>query len=315
LDHAEEASRVQVMAAPFREKRIEQAIGQIESWQLAIQPWELGQPDYCDVGHEHRIGASGDERVWAFAVTWNPLAESLDPLHETRAAPRDGIQFVLVDPPERDRETISELFFSLHLAAEEPGFGQEKIDEVVASTPFPELRTVRRYLPEAPEPWLDLRVQLSHGFELSENAGIVPEVYNAYRRDSLEGALQTVCGERQEGILVGYSLCATDVVPLLAWNVDWPLSRRGKEEPEPRGKVQGQLPWEEGPDTGLISVYQSLPAVGIAFAPSYWAKPTVRLMVGGRTRDEAIANWNQCARALRKIKRRLVIPAGSPLSW
>jgi hypothetical protein len=93
------------------------------------------------------------------------------------------------------------------------------------------------------------------------------------------------------------------VIPLLQWDVDWPLARRGKEVPTRRGKAQGALPWKYEAGQPLLAIYQHLPATGRELTPPCFSKPVVRLRVGGHSREAAIANCHRCARALRELKR------------
>jgi hypothetical protein len=126
-----------------------------------------------------------------------------------------------------------------------------------------------------------------------------------FNRDTLQDALQVVCGPRFQSITIGYTPVTKDVVPLLAWEVDWPLVRRGRRLPAQRqAKVQGALPWEEVPNQSLLTIYQSVPSVGMfGMFLHEDAKPVVRLEVAGRTPDEAVANWHRCAKALRLMRK------------
>jgi len=92
-----------------------------------------------------------------------------------------------------------------------------------------------------------------------------------------------------------------DAIPFLGWDVDWPLSRQGKEPPYRRKKVQGVLPWDYQPDQTLLSVRQSARRCSRYGIP-YYDEPVVRLKVGGRNEEEVISNWHQCAKALRKLR-------------
>ena len=65
------------------------------------------------------------------------------------------------------------------------------------------------------------------------------------------------------------------------------------------------LPWKTETDQSLLSIYQHVPGAGFWGAPSYYGKPVVRLRVGGRSQEEAISNWYQCARSLRTMKRNI----------
>lgn len=94
-------------------------------------------------------------------------------------------------------------------------------------------------------------------------------------------------------------------MPFLGWNVDWPLSRRGREKPRRREKEQGAAPWEREDNCTLFTVYQDTRRVEGGMTPHCIADTALRLEVGGRTAEEAIENWHCCARLLRRVKRRL----------
>lgn len=160
-------------------------------------------------------------------------------------------------------------------------------------------------MPEAPKEWLDLPAEILVDVDLSELTSVTGRSVQEFARDNLTDVLRVVSSPRQAGILFAYCLAAREVIPLLGWNVDWPLSRRGQRQPVKRTTVQGVVPWESHPDSSLLSIYQSVPYVGSASAPSYYTEPTVRLRVGGRTAKEAIKNWHQCAQALRRLKRQI----------
>ncbi len=96
------------------------------------------------------------------------------------------------------------------------------INEILGAVIFKEHLSARQYLPELPEAWLDLPVELCAGFELSENACLYPAVFEEYSRDTLEEAMRVLYAPRQEGLLAGYSLVVRDVIPFLARDVDWP---------------------------------------------------------------------------------------------
>ncbi len=308
---------MKVHIEPDHASDLREAVDKLGSWSLVPGPWGLEAPEYCVVAHDHYLACCGDGSIWAFMTEVTSLAETPKYRRALSGVGSWVVEFLLFDPPERDEDTISKLFFRLHVArSEEPDFGPARADEIIAETPFPVYRTVRDHLPEAPEAWLDLRCEVYHGFELSENSFVSKSTWDAYERDTLELALQAVCARRYPGILVGYSLATVDALPLLEWNVDWPLSRRGRDVPTKREALQGALPCEQRADPRLLAVYQRLPLVGSALAPSRYAtRPTVRLLVGGRTQDDAVANWHQCAKALRRMKKGLVIPEGAPLDW
>jgi hypothetical protein len=307
---------MEILARPLSQAHLVRAEREIEDWTVLIEPWGIELPHQCGTWHDHYLGSSRNGGLWAL---W---CEDTRPHSESRSREAEGprpeeIEFLLIDPPVQDRETISELLLRLHLACEEAKEATlcpSQVDAIASSVEFPSYRTVATYLPDAPESWLELSVRLVHAFDLSEHVSISKPDWDAYQRDSLEAALQVVLADREGGILVAYSLVATDVIPLMAWSVDWPLSRRGKNSPTRRGSIQGVLPWETEPDCGLLTLYQRVPLVG-SLAPNYFGDPTARLMVGGRTPEEAVENWERCASAFRRMKRRVDIPSGTPLSW
>ena len=86
--------------------------------------------------------------------------------------------------------------------------------------------------------------------------------FNEYSHDCVEDVLRVVCGPRHDGILTTYTLAAHEVITLLNWDVDWPLTRRGTTAPEQREKVQGMLPWETEADQSLLSIYQHVSGAG-----------------------------------------------------
>ena len=92
-------------------------------------------------------------------------------------------------------------------------------------------------------------------------------------------------------------------LPLTPYEVDWPLSRRGKEDPIRRDKTQGDLPWEEETSTALVVLHQHVSrCVGWMGAPSFFAEPVVRLTVAGRDEAKAISNWQMIAKELRRFR-------------
>lgn len=177
------------------------------------------------------------------------------------------------------------------------------IDEIARDIPFRTYRTVRELLPGAPREWLDLPAEIEVQISISEGVSIGRETFDEFRRDSLEEALHLLYGGRHPGLLLHYTVAARGVVPLLGWDADWPLLRRGRDAPSRRDKVQGDVPWEYDSDPSLFSVFQHVQDVGLLQAPCYWAEPVVRLRAGGRSPEEAIANWQTCAQALRSMKR------------
>ena len=280
-----------------------EALNQVESWDLAIVPYNLPGRDKC-FKQDLWLGSSRNGRTWLLAAAPYDTYEGFDPAETTVAA--------LLDPPKQNKDTIAEILLRIYIAGRNvEQLSNDAIDEILVATPFPEYRPVAIYLPKAPQDWLHLPAEFVVSFSLSEGACVTGGLFEEYRRDSLEEVLRIVCGPRQDGILIAYSLAAREVVPLLTWDIDWPLARRGKGAPVRRDKVQSTLPWDSETDQSLFSIYQHVPGTGFWIAPPYYSKPTVRLRVGGRSQEEAVSNWYQCARALRTMKQN--IPVSDPL--
>jgi hypothetical protein len=276
-----------------------ETLNQIESWKFVILPWSLPSKESL-LGQDFWLGSSHDGKTWLLAVVPFGDYDDFDPAESAVAA--------LLDPPKRNSDTIAEILLRIYIARQNSDrLSEAVIDEILTAVQFPEFRSVGGYLPEAPRDWLHLPGELVVGFTLSEHAFVNGHTYDTYSRDSIEAALRVVCGPRHDGLLIGYTFATREVIPLLQWDIDWPLARRGKSEPTRREKVQGDLPWESETDQSLFTLYQHVPGTGFWCAPPYYSKPVVRLRVGGRSQDEAIANWHQCARALRKVKQNIPV--------
>ena len=286
---------------------------QICEWRYASVPWGIEAPESCFAEHQHWLGSSRDGRVWALAVSFDAFKQDSPKLGSTVGKiPLEIIAFLL-DPPKRDVDTITKILLRTHMASVDNQVNPTLIDKIVRAVPFPQWCEVASYLPQAPNDWLELPAELLVNFQLSEGGAVGESTFKEYARDSLKDALQVVCGPRVWNILIGYTLAAREVTPLLVWEVDWPLSRRGDSPPTKRGKVQGDLPWESHTDTSLLGIYQYLPKNPNELGPHPYHHPIVRLRVGGRTSEEATVNWHQCARELRRLKKafRLSTPAAS----
>lgn len=189
---------------------------------------------------------------------------------------------------------------------------KDRIEEIFRLVPFKEYLLAEKHLPEIPDIWRNLPVELCLDFELSNNACISHLTFREFSRDSLKDALKVVCGPRQDGILIRYLLEVRGAVPMLGWDVDWPLARRGKNPPERREKVQGPAPWDYEANSVILLLYQHMEGIGMwPYAPPFFGEPIVRLRVGGRTREEAVSNWYKCAKALRKWRREFSAQASS----
>ena len=277
-------------------------INEIDDWQFVIASSEFSAPDDY-IFFDHWLGSSRDGSVWALAVRSNADDGRTKEGAFQKADPLEQVVALLLDPPKRDADTIAEILLRIHYSDEKINdLDAAVIDEIVRLLPFPEHQKVGSFLPQAPKEWLDYPAELLVGIDLSEGISVSKNTVEEFARDSLDAAIDVVFGPRKWGILIGYTLAVCEVIPFLSWNVDWPLARRGKEEPWRREKKQGILPWEYEADNSLLSIYQCLPCSGTALAPHVSDEPVVRLRVGGRNRDEAVSNWHTCARALRKLK-------------
>ncbi|MDZ7752680.1 MAG: hypothetical protein U5S82_13680 [Gammaproteobacteria bacterium] len=245
-----------------------------------------------DTELDYWLGQSQDGRVWGLAATPSGVEEG--------DYPQPEVLLLLLDPPKHQPGAISSILFRVCFAGKE-----ESVEDILCSAPFKSYRSVRDFLPGLPASWLDLPATLSIRFEVSENGGVGPDTFEEYYRNSLAGAMRVLTEERLWGVLVGYSLSVQEVVPFMGWNVDWPLSRRGRDRPTRREKEQGVAPWEREDNSTLFTVYQVTRRVGYGLQPHCCADTSLRLEVGGRTPEEAIENWHQCARLLRRVKRGL----------
>ena len=273
-----------------------QALDRIDpkSFSYTVVPDGVPGRELC-LGWHFWLGASRNNQTWVLLAC--TLDEDFGPQHAVAA---------LLDPPKAHGEAIAEILLRVYVA----GRSGDRLDAaalegIIASVPFPEYRPVGDYLPEAPQDWHNLPAEWMVGFVLSDKACVSQHTFDEYQRDSVGDVLRVVCGPRHDGLLINYTLTAREVVPLLAWDCDWPLSRRGKAPPERREKVQGMLPWEYEADRSLLTIYQHVPGTGFWCAPPYCSKPVVRLRVGGRTREQAIANWHACADVLRRVRKAL----------
>ncbi len=280
------------------------AIGNITSWDMQVMSCDHrddpAYSDYWGVEYDFVLGCSEDKSSWGLAALPWGRDESFDGNAETL---RSACTAILVDPPSVREDSILMILFRVFNEVRRTGrISVQQTDEILASVPFREYLPARSYLPELPESWLSLPVELCVGFSLSEGACLYASIFKEYSRASLKDALEMLCSPRIDGIMIQYDLVVRDVIPFLAWDVDWPLSRRGKEAPCKREKVQGVLPWEYHADQTVLSVYQWLPIRNIWAGIPYYGEPVVRLKVGGRSQQEAISNWHRCAKALRKLR-------------
>jgi hypothetical protein len=276
---------------------------QLTDWCYAVIPGE--KPEACLLEHDHWLGSSRDGSVWGLAIDFEPSREGYpEPDPHSDKAP-DKFDAFLLDPPKRQEDVIQEILFRVHVASLAGPPNAKAIEKIIAAVPFREFRRVEEFLPEAPKDWLDLPAELVLGVNISEHVSIPGNFWEQFRRETLRDAVEVVCSPRISGFALNYTLAAREVIPLLRWDLSWPLSRRGKRRPEKREAVQGSVPWEHHADTSLLTIYQSVPGGGEFGAPDYFSEPTIRLQVGGRTSDQAITGWHQCAKPLRKIRANL----------
>ena len=251
---------------------------------------EFGYPE-----EDYWLGSSGDGQTWGFAATAWSLSDD-----DTYGFPPEAIVAFLVNPPKRNDDTIAEILFRIHMELKTSALvDNETLKSIIKSVPFPLYPPVCHYLPQAPESWLSIPSELVVGFDLSEGSYISDGTFRDYNRGTVNEALSVLYEPRHVGLLIRYAIAAREVTPLLSWNVDWPLSRQGKLAPYRREKVQGPMPWDTVADQKFLVLYQSVPNYNSTCAPHHFAEPVVHLVVGGRSKDEAISNWYLCAKELR----------------
>lgn len=264
-------------------------VGDIEDWELQVPP-EVSRFE-SDYSRGFWLGGTEDGRHWFLAASQGEF----EPFRDVVVA--------CTGEPSREKHYISQVLFRA-LEAVESGQGNtaEMEAQILASVKKPVFRTAVEYLAELPQAWHALPCELVLGFTLSEGAHVSRQTFREYRRDSFPEALQVLKSGRRDGLLLHYQLQARGVVPLLAWDADWPLARIGKENPHPRKKIQQAVPWESEADPTLLEIYQYVPSSGVwAAGPDYFGEPAIRLRVGGIDSGKAKSNWTMCAKALRQV--------------
>jgi hypothetical protein len=292
-NQTEKTNSIKIFLRDSREfKELQVTLHQIEDWDYIVpSPSSGGSADYS---HNYWLGSSRDVQVWFLAITIDG-SDNID-------LSKDVVT-ILTHPPKPDVNTIGEILIKAYsMSIQEGGLSSSRIKEIVASVPFPEYLSVRSLMPEAPEAWLDLPCELSVNFSLSDGACVYRDLFDEYSRTTIRDTLRVVCGPRHDGILIHYHLAARETIPFLLWDIDWPLLRRGKESTSKREKVQKNVPWKTEADRTLIEIYQHLGSSSIWRSSPYFGEPSVRLRVGGRTPEEAVRNWHQCAQVIRKIR-------------
>ena len=294
-----------IIPATDRDK-FSKTINNIDSWELAVLPWEhYDDPLYSDYRNakcSFWLGNSSNHKEWALAaIPWGKDFEEGLRIETLYSA----CTVILIDPPKIQEDVIFRILFLIYSEFNKSNWvTATKIKEIFKAVSFHKYLNAQAYLPELPQEWLHLPVKLNVSFDLSEGFWAPPYIFREYKRNSLKDAVEVLYGPRLDGLLIYYFLVVPKMIPLLAWNVDWPLSRRGKDLPYKREKVQGNFPWEYEPDQTLLTLYQWAPLRGFALSHDPFVAPVTRLIVGGRTQEEAISNWHQCAKALRKFKPR-----------
>lgn len=272
-------------------------LAKIKQW---VPPLPQSSLPYEEFGQDFLLGSSRIGDLWIFAAF---------PLKASAAAgfsPRDAHLLALLDPPKQEPEVIAEILLRVHKARMAGDTREQDLyDKIISEVPFPVYQPVKLLLPEAPREWHDLPVELFLDIELSEQGCLSRWLFEEFKRDSFEDALKVLYGPRIDFILIGYGLAVREVVPFVTWDVDWPLSRRGKEAPTPREKVQGAYPWEFETSPALLYIYQHMRSYNRYGTPPAFGEPLVRLRVAGRSAEDAVANYHQCAKGLRRIKKSL----------
>lgn len=171
-------------------------------------------------------------------------------------------------------------------------------------------------LPGLPTEWTRWPVGISVGFVLTPVTCVYRKLFEDYTVRSMTEALSKLFAPVNREIFVGYRFCARSVVPAYGWYAEWPLARRGKEEPvdicvgrdlfvrylsrgvRRRGPMQGAAPWEREADDTLFEIWNEPVNV-------YGSRAVKMLRVGGPTTAAAIRNWTQTARVIRTFERSL----------
>lgn len=165
-------------------------------------------------------------------------------------------------------------------------------------------RLVQDLFPEAPQSWCLYPAMVEVGFNLIGGVFISKSDFDAYKRRDFISAAQCFFGMSTDGLFLVYSLKANGAASLLEWDVTWPLSRRGTTHPERRGPIEGDIPGHYRADPTLIELSQQPGWDEFGDGDSLFRNSMAILRVGGRTPEEAIHNWEHCAKILRREKKR-----------
>ncbi len=149
--------------------------------------------------------------------------------------------------------------------------------------------------PEMPAEWQRWPCLITVGFTLTPVTCVYDALFKEYQRDSCEQAATTLFDKDNREIFVHYSVRADGFVPAFEWYVSWPILRKGDDDGLTRREsIQGPAPWECYPDDTLCEVWNRPNGV-------YGFTQTYMLRAGGRTREEAVANWKQSVVPFRRL--------------
>lgn len=271
-------------------------------WLDKIEDW-FGIPCPNDF-NRNELCMSYEDDIWiGYSVRHGVYALRIISPESYASELEDSVTFLLLDPPKPDLETITHILLLIRKALIQGAKISEcDVQTIIERIDFPELIRAGDLLPGIPDEWVDLPVKIQFSCELSEWAGVNQSTFDMFAKQTFTDVVRTVYDKRHDGYLLHYSLISTEVIPLLAWDVDSSLGRMLKEKYKERDKVGIDFPSNSSADKTLFRLYQYLPKVGASSAPSYYGKPTVRLTVGGISKQAAYSNWMQCAAALRKMK-------------
>jgi hypothetical protein len=179
----------------------------------------------------------------------------------------------------------------------------------------PESRSGREILiPEVPPEWLDWPCHIEVSFTLTDYTCVYDALYKEYEVADLKTATQKLFAPKNKQIFVRYRAHTVGIAPLYAWDVSWPLLRKGSEEhivnSEKRQGTASREGWEDG-------IAKSENRQGAAPWVWYyddtlfeiWNQPIedryyegrLMLRARGRSKEDAVENWKLIAKPMRKI--------------
>lgn len=174
-------------------------------------------------------------------------------------------------------------------------------------------KTVQDIFPEAPDLWKNWPATLGVRFQLLERMGFNAMSFHTYYAKDVTEAVKFICLD-DIFHLPSYQLSMVGAFPAMKWDYVNSLEKNPSfEEFRRRDKVQGDRPWDMDADTSMMEFgvkmlvhdeedlceeeenYDDVPE-----PERYYF-----LRTGGRTKAEAKANWESCARVLRGLKDKL----------